>query len=731
VIRRLLTALLGAVAVCAATLTVPAAALGHAAFVGSSPDAGERVEATPRQVTLSFTEPLNVRLSSVEVLAAEGGDERVDADVRALRGRVLVVTPSRPLATGAYRLTWHTVSTEDGHALEGSFSFGVRAAAAGGEHAVAQSPLARNGWLRVVLRGLLYVSGLLFVAALMLPWLVARSSASWLVPPTLGADDRTQGMRVRAHRLTSDLGWLATLAAVGATLAEAYDAAGSLEPTALRDFLLSNAAGAARAAVVVALAVAALVWQRAPRSAAVAGVLALGAIAASGHASSASPRLPSVLNDWLHLGAGAAWLGGIGLIGLVWGTSVARIGPIRRLALAREVLVPFGRVALPAFLLVSATGLVSLLTQLGHVSALWETGYGQLLGVKILIVGVIAAASAVHALRLRPRMLHPSGASDDRERRHWRLLRTEPLLGLGVVAVVAFLVAFPLPPRQLGEAGEARAAGPTCDPCPLPRPAADELPVADGAGSHLVAAWVRRAPTGISGVVRVIDIRGRPERRPYRVAGASTRDCGVGCQRFQLSAGEPLRVVVPERGRGYGVTLPTRWRADGNGRARRLLVRAQKAMRVLSSVREVEQVTSGPGSYARTVYRLRAPDRMTLTTNRGVQTVIAGKRRWFRRPGSPWEVSSYGSGLSFRTRTWFRWTTYGRSVRLLGVRRCGGRRVADLALMDEGTPVWFRLTVALDTGRVLAEQMATKGHFMRARFHRFGQPAAIPPPNAG
>jgi len=732
VIRRLLTALLGAVAVCAATLAVPATALGHAAFVGSSPDAGQRVEATPRQVTLSFTEPLNVRLSSVEVLAADGGDERLDADVRALRGRVLVVTPSRPLATGAYRLTWHTVSTEDGHALEGSFSFGVRAAAAGGDQVVEQSPLARNGWLRVGLRGLLYVSGLLFVAALMLPWLVARSSASWLVPPTLGVDDRTEGLRGRERRLTGDLGWLATLAAVGATLAEAYDAARSLEPAALRDFLLANVAGGARAAVVVALAVAALLWQRAPRSAAAAGVLALGAIAASGHASSASPRLPSVLNDWLHLGAGAAWLGGIGLIALVWGTSLARIGPIRRLALAREVLVPFGRVALPAFLLVSATGLVSLLTQLGRLSALWETGYGQLLGVKILIVAVIAAASATHALRLRPRLLQPARASDRlSERRHWRLLRAEPALGLGVVAVVAFLVAFPLPPRQLGEAGEARAAGPACDPCPLPRPAADELPVAGGAGSHLVAAWVRRAPTGVSGVVRVIDIRGQPERRPYRVEGASTRECGLGCQRFQLSVGQPLRVVVPERGRGYGVTLPTRWRADGNRRARRLLVRAQKAMRVLSSVREVEEVTSGPGSYARTVYRLQAPNRMALTTNRGVQTVIAGKRRWFRTADTPWEVSSYGSGLTFRTRTWFRWTTYGRSVRLLGVGRREGRRVAELALMDEGTPVWFRLTVALDTGRVLAQQMATKGHFARARFDHIDQPTTIALPSAG
>jgi len=636
------------------------------------------------------------------------------------------------LPTGAYRLSWHTVSTEDGHALEGSFSFGVRAAAVGDEHAVEQSPLARNGWLRVALRGLLYVFALLFVAGLLLPWLVWRSATSWLVPPALGCDDRMLRLRGRERRVMGDLGWLATGAAVGATLAEAADAAGSLSPAALRDFLLSNGAGVARVGVVLLLGTAALLWRRAPRGAVAAGVLALGAIAASGHASSASPRLPSVLNDWTHLVAGAAWLGGIGLIALVWGPALARIGPVRRLAVAREVLVPFGRVALPAFMLVAATGLLSLLNQLGGFSALWETGYGRLLGAKILIVGAIAAASAVHALRLRPKLLGPGTASDEgSERRHWRLLRSEPLLGLGVVAVVAFLVTFPLPPRQLGEADEARAGAPACDPFPLPRPAADELPVAAGAGSHLVAAWVRREPTAVRGVVRVIDTRGRPERRPYRVLGASTRGCGAGCQRFRLPADEPLQVTVPERGRNHTATLPTRWKAGSNSRARRLLARAQETMRRLRSVREVEEVTSGPGSYARTVYRLRAPDRMALRTDRGVRTVIARRRRWFRTEDTPWQVGSYGSGLPFRTRTFFRWTTYGRSVRLLRLRRGGDRRVAELALMDEGTPVWSRLTVELDTGRVLSEQQATKGHFIRARFERFNRPTTIALPNVG
>lgn len=715
-------------------LVTPAAAQGHSAFLGSDPEPGKRLETAPRQVTLNFTEPLNAGLGSVKVYAAHR-DRRLAVAIRTQRGRRLVVIPKRRLPTGGYRLVWHTVSTQDGHALEGSFSFGVRAPAGGTEHAVEASPLARHGWVRVALRGLLYVFVLLFVAALLLPRLVAYSGDSWLVPETLGADDRMRRLRDHAGHLVADLGWLATAGAVGTALAEAADAAGSLSPQALRDFLLSNLAGVARVAVVVLLAGATVLWRRAPRAAAAAGVLALGSIAASGHAASASPRLPSVLNDWLHLTSGAAWLGGMGLIVLVWGSSLGRIGRAGRLGVAREVLVPFGRVALPAFVLVSTTGLVSLLTELGRLSALWKTGYGQLLAVKIGIVGLIAAASAVHALRLRPRLLSASSAADSGgEHRHWGLVRAEPLLGLGVLAAVAVLVAFPLPPRQVGEADEARAAGlatADCDPCPLPRARADELPVAAGAGSKLVAAWVRREPGAVSGVVRVIDFRGRPDRRPYRVVGTRARGCGSGCERFLIAASQPLLVRVRDRGRRYTVRLPTRWRVGGSSRARRLLNRAQRSMRGLRSVREIEQVTSGAGSFARTVYRLRAPDRMALKTGRGVQAVTAGTRQFTRIGSERWRAGSYGSGLRFRTRTWFRFTTYARSVRLLGVRRVGGRRGAELALMDEGTPVWMRLTVDLATGRVLTLRMATKAHFMRSRFDRVNQPTTIRLPRVG
>jgi copper transport protein len=717
-----------AMAVCALLLPV-APAFGHAAFVGSEPGPGARLERSPQRVVLSFTEPLNSRLSRATLMATDGGEVAVEA--QAASDRRLILRAARPLATGAYQVRWHTVSTEDGHALEGSFSFGVRAPAAGGQHDVEQSPLARSGWVRVALRALLYVAVLLFAAGLILP-LSVRASPSWLAPAALerqGID--TVVVRDRERHLVADVGWVAVAAAVGATLAEAADAAGGLSAGGVRDFLLSGSAGAARVAAVVALLAAAAVAQRRPRWAALAAALALWGIAASGHASSATPRALSILNDWLHLLSGAVWLGGIGLLVLVWAPALRRGGRPVRQAVALHVLPTFGRVALPAFVVVASTGVVSLITQLGHLDALWTTDYGRVLLVKIGLVGLVALASAGHAWRLRPQLLREREPGAAVERRHWRLVRSEPVLGLGVVAAVALLVAFPLPPRQLADADEAVAAAPACDPCPLPKPSAGELPVAEQAGSQLVAGWLRRDGARITGTIRVVDAKGQPSRAPFEVLGARHDDCGPGCRRFSLPAADAVRVAVRYSGRRFIARLPASWQPGATARARRLLARAQRTMRSLHSVREVEEVTSGPGSYGRTNYRLRAPDRMAYTTNHRAQTVIVGRRQWFRGSDTPWTRTSYGSGIPFSLARWFRWTTYATAVRLLRRGREHGRPVTELALIDPATPVWLRLIIDERTGLVLRERMVTKAHFMHSRYFGFDEPLSIEAPDVG
>jgi copper transport protein len=354
--------------------------------------------------------------------------------------------------------------------------------------------------------------------------------------------------------------------------------------------------------------------------------------------------------------------------------------------------------------------------------------------VKVGLVAFIAAASYVHALRLRPRLLaanpHPDSGL---ERRHWQLLRAEPLLGIGVVAAVAVLVAFPLPPRQLGDADEADArsapAAP-CDPCPLPSPARGELAVAEQGGSDVVAAWVRREGAGLVGTVRLYGLDDRPAQDPFSVLGGHQSSCGRGCARFRLAPAPPtLRVSVRQKGRTYVARIPVRWREGEERRGRALLKRAQETMRTLESVREAERVSSVPGLYAVTDYRLKAPDRMAYRTNGQVQSVVVGAAQWTRgQPGVPWKKGEFGGGLPFRTRSWFTWTTYARHVYLLAERTQGGRRVAVVGLMDPGTPAWWRLTIDRRTHRVVEDRLVTYGHFMTQRFTAFDQPLRIEPP---
>ncbi len=707
-----------------AVLLCAASAYGHAAYVGSEPAPGQRLETSPGRVVLVFTEPLNGRLARATLRPAEGG-AALPASVRP-EGKRLVITPSGELDTGAYRVDWHTVSTEDGHALEGAFSFGVRADA-GAAPALETGPLARGGAVRIAARIALYATVLVLAAALLLPLLIGRPRG-WPVPELDPGDDGGRvdlaDVRARERRLRGDLAWAAVVAAVVATVADAADAARGLDVSRMADYLGGNVAGVGRALVVLALAAAVALRDRRPRAAAGAVVVALGAIAASGHAGSADPRVPSVLNDWLPLVSGALWLGGIGLLVMLWWPVVRFTRAGSRVAIAREVLAPFGRIATGAFLVAVTTGLVSLVTQLGRVAALWDTAYGRLLAVKIVAVGLIAAASFVHARRLRPRLLE---GDEGAARRHWAVWRSEPWIGLAVVAAVAALVAFPLPPRQLAQAGDARAA--VCDPCPLPRPADDELGVASSAGPYVVAGWLRRDGARVTGTVRVLDRKGKPARVPVALEGGDgpSSPCGDGCRRFETSSGRintTIGVQVrDDRGR-YATSLPAAWEQDGNARARALLRRAQRTMRALRGVREIERLTSGPGTGATTEYRLQAPDRLAWKTGRGVRSVVIGRRRWLTQPGLGWRGGEYAGGLAFKTRTWFAWSRYAREVRLLSER--DGHAV--VALMDEGTPVWFRLTIELATHRVLAEQMTARARFMNTRFVDFGKRFEIEAP---
>ena len=120
---QLTTLLLGGLM--AATLG-SAAAQAHPRVIAADPAINGAVAASPAAVSITFSEPLFVRLCSVTVKDAAGHTVRTGASVLAPGNSRRLVTPVlSPLAPGAYSVTWHAVSA-DTHRVQGAYAFSVR-----------------------------------------------------------------------------------------------------------------------------------------------------------------------------------------------------------------------------------------------------------------------------------------------------------------------------------------------------------------------------------------------------------------------------------------------------------------------------------------------------------------------------------------------------------------------------------------------------------------------------
>ncbi|MEX0729597.1 MAG: copper resistance protein CopC [Aquisalimonadaceae bacterium] len=122
-----------ATALCLVLLLGPAELVAHASVTASDPADGATVRAAPRQLELSFSEPIEPRFSlfSLYALGAdraaepESGTEIPLGAVRAADGNQRVqVSLAEPLASGWYALLWEILAV-DGHTMRGVLRFQV------------------------------------------------------------------------------------------------------------------------------------------------------------------------------------------------------------------------------------------------------------------------------------------------------------------------------------------------------------------------------------------------------------------------------------------------------------------------------------------------------------------------------------------------------------------------------------------------------------------------------
>ena len=450
----------------------PAAA--HAAVTASSPGQGAHLARVPHTVTVDFDQPVQPDNGGLVVLDSTGRQVQVSSGHPAPATLQAVLPAS--LGAGAY-VSDYTVTSVDGHVVSGGIVFlvgNVRAGSIGALTRPRTSMATRVDDFGQFLTylGVLVAAGLAFFLAFI-----------------LGAGEERRRLR-RWTYAAAALGVVGMIVTGGAQSALTGGGLGSLAHWTIDRQSFGGKFGEQCAAQLVGLAACLgslhLRSTMSRQFAAFYGLLlAAGAFVLFGHAITSPERWLSIPADVVHVAFVAMWAGG--LVGLVTvlrtrigaarreGELPARTsggpraggldrpavgGPTRaagaatavlerpapapprsglgaRLGDTASVVARFSTMAGISFAGILVAGTLLAVAEVGSVANLFETGYGQLLLVKIALVGLLLFLAAYNRYLLLPGLLTATTGRPDVVARGWqRLVSTVRLEAVGMVAVL-------------------------------------------------------------------------------------------------------------------------------------------------------------------------------------------------------------------------------------------------------------------------------------------------------
>ena len=403
--------IVAAIAALAVGLVLPAAASAHAYLIKTVPAASGVLDVPPPNVQLTYDEAVEPRFAIISVTNAAGNQETTGPVSRSPANPDTLVVPLRPrLPEGWYLIYWRAISV-DGHPVQGAFTFAVGPNPGPAPRFAVPSIAGSATSLRLLIaRWVMFLSVMSAIGLFVFRVLIARPAVRRAPGTSLRAVSR-------AFVIASVIGLLAI--PVYLDIATAIDSLRSaFDLGALVPLFRATAFGRGYVDMMVCFALFCLagwtaVWLDRPdrerRSIAevvsIAGaLLAAGAVlllpGSAGHAAQTSPRGISVILDWLHLITGSLWLGGlIGLI-VLWSSVRASL----RVSSLSVVVPRFSNVAFVSVLLLLGTGTWATINHMPALDALWLTGYGVAILVKIGLLIAAMALAAGNLLRTKPRL---------------------------------------------------------------------------------------------------------------------------------------------------------------------------------------------------------------------------------------------------------------------------------------------------------------------------------------
>jgi copper transport protein len=464
------------VAVVLGLAVMPGVASAHAYLMKTSPTPSRVLNAAPRIVSLTYDEAVEPRFAIISVTDAGGHQETAGAVRRSASDPdTLEVPVRRRLPEGWYLIYWRAISV-DGHPVQGAFTYAVGPdPGPAPQFAVPSISRGATAPNLLVSRWVMLLSMMLAIGLFAFRFLVARLLVRRV------ADTGLRALSI-AFVVASVVGVLAVpvyldFATASDSLRSVFDV-GALVPlfrvTAFGrgyvDLMLCFALFCVAAWIALFVdrpdreqrSVAELLAQTGALLAAGASLVLPGAV---GHAGQTSPRGVSVSVDWLHLIAGSVWLGGLVGLLVLWFT----LGGARRVPALSVVVPRFSAVALVSVAALLVTGTIATIDHMPTLNALWKTGYGVAILVKIAILLVAMAVAAGNLLRTRPALVAAgrprvpvsgsgAGWSERMASRLRNLVATEAVLVAGAVFVAGLLSSLAPPPPAFAKQNEALAS---------------------------------------------------------------------------------------------------------------------------------------------------------------------------------------------------------------------------------------------------------------------------------
>ncbi len=475
-------------------------AFGHARLVRSEPAANATLKQAPKIVELWFSEDLEPTASTIAVTDQSG--KRVDKNnATVAEGNKKLQIDLEDLGSGTYTVEWKALAT-DQHTMKGNFTFKVALAEkASSTPSAAQTPNQTNNqpaqtspaspqaaesteesgstWMMSFVRWLQYLAMMSLVGGFALRLLV--------LGPALRADGGSVSVAGKSEALALSqrrilfLSWasiilllITTFIALVQQAAAVFDKTigESLSPSVLGEVLTKTGYGgawflqvAAAFALAIVLLLLSLGLKRPPAkehtalwwAALLIGVVLLIAPSWTGHAAAAIKdfRL-AVITDWLHLVAGAFWVGGLFHLAFTAAPILRSIVRAKRAGVLHQIVRLFTRVAIPTVVVLVLAGLYNTWVHVESFGTLWSSVYGRTLLLKLLLVALMLVLGGLNNFHFGKKAARLSESQEGEvaanayhnlERGFSRSVILEAALGVAVLLVTAILV-FQTPARS-------------------------------------------------------------------------------------------------------------------------------------------------------------------------------------------------------------------------------------------------------------------------------------------